>query len=199
MASSNRSPSYLAWRDFVRNWTSTTQAGDFARHNAREWSDGNDASHVFDDDQWTDFEEFYRENRDAVIVAKNNLEMQNAFQQGHALPGTRLLRFARVPLGYHLRRIAETGEPDYWNDMRNTLREVLDNPWFATVPAWYLRGKLETLLPKGQSILIYDEFGKPVKKAKTDEQQAADEPVAVIPVPMDLSEFEASSGIHSAA
>jgi hypothetical protein len=196
MSTENRSPSYNALRDFVRKWTSTTKEGDFARQNARLWSRRGDASHVFDDDHWTNWKDWWLENRNNLAVARENVACQEAFRTGVAPEGLRFQRFCRIPTGYHFRRIAETGNPEYWNDRVTVLREVMENPWFATVPLDRIRAELENVMPKGKTIAVYDAMGNPVKTA---EESAADEPVAVIPVPMNVTDLSAASDSISAA
>lgn len=198
MATENRSPSYNGVRDFVRSWASRSREGSFAVQNIREWSQNDSASHIFDDDRWTTFEDWYAENKGNLALAANNQAIRDAHQTGFAPTKTRLRRFASVPMGYHLRRIAETGDPQYWNDPRNMLKEVIENPWFATMPLWYIRGQYEALLPKGTTVALFGPDGK-LAKSTTPEIEAVREEPAVIQVPLTAEAVSTTISANAAA
>jgi len=158
MSTDNLSPSYLAERDSVRRWLFTSQDGKRAVDHLKKWAlkTGHNPANLFDDDkqvQWMDMVKAYK---GATVLATNNAAARAAFDlakqstSNMGAPGgkDKWRRFAGIPLDYHLRRMAETADPDYWNDPINVYRELLDNPDWLCVPADVIRGELEEALPK---------------------------------------------------
>lgn len=166
MSTDNRSPSYLVEREAVRKWLLETRAGHFATEMARREAPRDNLSPFFDDDKWMGWGDFYREYRDAIVLAANcrearetaRLTMKSKAGIGPPTHGpSRLMRFFSPPLSHVLRRQVETQDPDYWNDMRNVLREALLLPEYTCVPMSLIRAELEALLPKGTKVAVTKE------------------------------------------
>lgn len=175
----NKSPSYNAVRSAVRNWLLTTPEGKYATGKLKQFQKPsfghNHLQHVIDEAYWTDHAEIYREYKDALILASNNAERRRQFERGEIkpTPGSRMMKIFSPPLSYTLRRQAEEMDPDYWNDPRNVLREALANPEWTTVPADYLRGQLESLLPKAKKGQLVDATGGLIEATGTEAAPAA--------------------------
>jgi hypothetical protein len=161
MSTDNKSPSYLTERDDVRRWLFTSQDGRVAVDHLRKWAikTGHNPANLFDDDKYVQWGDMVRAYKGATVLATNNAAARAAFElasqstSNMSGPGgkDKWRLFARVPLDYHLRRMTETADPDYWNDRVNLYRELLDNPDWCTVPADVIRGELEEALPKNRS------------------------------------------------
>ena len=165
MSTDNLSPSYLAERDDVRRWLFTSQDGRIAVDHLKKWAikTGHNPTAIFDDDRQVQWGDLVRAYKGATVLATTNAEARAAFElasQSSSIMAPpaggkdKWRLFARVPLDYHLRRMTETADPDYWNDRVNLYRELLDNPDWCTVPADVIRGELEEALPKQRHAIV---------------------------------------------
>ena len=163
MGTDNKSPSYLLEREAVRKWLLQTREGHFATEMARREAPRENLSPVFDDDKWVSWGDIYREHRNSLVLAANcrearetaHLTMQSRNTMGLPPHGpSRMLRFFSPPMSLVLRRQVELQDPDYWNDMRNVLKEALNYPEYCCVPLNLIRAELEALQPKGTRIVI---------------------------------------------
>ncbi len=160
MPSENKSHSYLTDRERFMRWVKLRKSGQLARENLMLHSDAGNASQLLEDDRFTDYEGIMEEHREGVLVATNCAETRKDFQRTQqggrmvGLPGgARWLRFASIPAWYHWRKVAEEGDPDYWDDPRSQLRAVLEHPEWSCVPLSVIRGALNDLEPKARKII----------------------------------------------
>lgn len=163
MSTDNKSPSYLVEREAVRKWLLETRAGHFATELARREAPHDNLAPFFDDDKWLGWGDIYREYRDALVLAANCAEARETARltiksrDTMGLPAhgpSRMMRFFSPPLSHVLRRQVEEQDPDYWNDMRNVLREALLYPEWTCVPISLIRAELEAHLPKGTKVTV---------------------------------------------
>jgi len=165
MGSKNQSPSYLESREKGRDFLLNTPDGQEGLRVLKEHATPAEMARIFDDDQWTGWDDLVDEHRDSTVIAKSCREAQAAFElASHAttqkLPPpkgkARFRKIAQIPPWYMLRRPIELGDPEYWNVPVNMYRELLANPQWSCVPAWYLRDQLNEHLPKGKKIVTPD-------------------------------------------
>lgn len=166
MATDNKSPSYLVEREAVRKWLLETREGHFATELARREAPNDNLAPFFDDDRWLGWGDIYREYRDAIVLAANCAEARETARlviksrNSMGLPAhgpSRMMRFFSPPMSLVLRRQVEMQDPDYWNDLRNVLREALLYPEYTCVPLSLIRSELEALLPKGTKVSVTKE------------------------------------------
>ena len=165
MGTENKSPSYLEEREQVRRALSNTPEGRYAVDLLIQQDGKSVVGKALNEDSWLDWKSLWEEHKDDLILASNCEALRNAFElsrksssmnQPPMSQGSRLLRFFSPPMWYVLRRQIEVGDPDFWSDPENMIREALANPQWATVPADYLRGKLLDLIgcagPGGEEV-----------------------------------------------
>jgi hypothetical protein len=166
MPTENRSPSYLQEREAVRKWLLQTKEGHWATELAKREAPQQNLAPFFDDDKWLGWGDIYREYKDALVVAANcaearetaRLQMKSRNRMGIPAHGpSRMMRFFSPPMSLLLRRQVELQDPDYWNDMRNVLKEALNYPEYCCVPLSLIRSELESLQPKGNRTVIRKE------------------------------------------
>jgi hypothetical protein len=166
MTTENRSQSYLVEREAVRKWLLETREGHFATELARREAPNDNLAPFFDDDKWLNWADLYREYKEAIVLAANcrearetaRLTMQSRNTLGIPAHGpSQMLRFFSPPLSHVLRRQVEMQDPDYWNDIRNVLREALLYPEYTCVPVSLIRAELESHLPKGTKVTVTKE------------------------------------------
>lgn len=162
MGTDNKSPSYLKERDAVRKWLLDTKAGQWAAELARREAPRQNLSPFFDDDKWLGWGDIYQEYRDALVVAANcaearetaRLQIKSRNSMGIPAHGpSRMMRFFSPPMSLVLRRQVELQDPDYWNDIRNVLKEALNYPEYCCVPASMIRAELEANQPRGTKLI----------------------------------------------
>ena len=161
MATDNQSPSYLAERERVRAWLQRHPDGREALRVMRQHAAPGVMNAVLEDDDQTDWEEMVRDFAGASVLAASNREAREAFELARQSRSTlgppktdkqKWVRFFSAPIGYVLRRQIEVCDPDYWNQPVNVYREALAHPEWATAPPDYIRGALESFLPRGQKV-----------------------------------------------
>jgi len=166
MPTDNKSPSYLTVRAAVRDWLLRTKEGHFATELARREAPRGNLAPLFDDDKWLGWADIYNEYRDALVVAANcaearetaRLTVKSRNSMGIPAHGpSRMMRFFSPPMSLVLRRQVELQDPDYWNDMRNVLKEALNYPEYCCVPMSLIRAELEALQPRGNRTVIRKE------------------------------------------
>lgn len=166
MGTDNKSPSYLVEREAVRKWLLETREGHFAAELARREAPHDNLAPFFDDDKWLGWGDIYREYKDAIVLAANCAEARETARlviksrNSMGLPAhgpSRMMRFFSPPMSLVLRRQVEMQDPDYWNDLRNVLREALLYPEYTCVPLSLIRSELEALLPKGTKVSVTKE------------------------------------------
>ena len=167
MSTENKSPSYLQEREAVRKWLLETKTGHYATELLRRgMPEHQSLANVLDDDKWVDWGDIRREYKEALILAANcrearetarlNIQARNTLGVPAHGP-SKMLRFFSPPMSHVLRRQVEMQDPDYWNDLRNVLREALLWPEWTCVPASLLRAELESHLPKGTKVSVTKE------------------------------------------
>lgn len=161
MTTSNQSPSYLAERERVRRWLARHPDGKEALRVLRQHAAPGVMNQVLEDDQQTDWEEMVKDYRGASVLAANCAEARASFElarQSRSNMGPpqtdkqKWTKFFSAPIGYVLRRQIEVMDPDYWNQPVNVYREALAHPEWCSAPADYIRGALESFLPRGQQV-----------------------------------------------
>ncbi len=165
MASDNKSISYLEERERVRKFLLNDPNGKYAVDLLKGEKDA-DLTKVLDDDKNTNWDGMLNEHRSDLIVSsdcKEHREAAELARQSSSVMapmggGRDWLKFFSPPLWYFLRKQIECQDPDYWNDMRNVLREALDNPQWTTQPAVIIRGMYDKVRQKGRKIEL---TGKP--------------------------------------
>ena len=167
MSTENKSPSYLKEREAVRKWLLETRTGHFATDILRRGMPAHESlANILDDDKWVDWQDIRREYHEALVLAANcrearetaSLTIQARSTLGAPAHGpSKMLRFFSPPLSHVLRRQVEMQDPDYWNDLRNVLREALLYPEWTCVPASLIRAELESHLPKGTRVTVTKE------------------------------------------
>jgi hypothetical protein len=159
MATDNKSPSYRRDRERGRRWLNSSDPNaKLAKKYMREMAPGQDASVLLDDDDMIEWEDMVNEHRYDAVIAASNQEARKAVELASKSKSTmtpplghkHFRHVAAVPTWYHLRRIAETGDPKYWDDPVNRSREMLAHPEWAIAPPEFFRGELEAHLPKGK-------------------------------------------------
>jgi len=143
MATDNKSISYLQEREKTHRFLTGTADGRLAIDNLRQDATPEEMQRVLGDDRFTDHATLREEHRGGVLVAESCREAREAFtiDQMHQT-GAKWVRFFAPPFWYYIRRQIDSGNPEYWKDPANTMREALECPQWATVPAWYIRGEL---------------------------------------------------------
>ena len=151
MTTENTSPSYLEEREKVRKWLSTTKEGQHTVGIMKQQDGDLAVSKLLDDDQWASWGDLMTEHKDDLVLASSCAELRNAadlarksnsLNQPPMSQGARWMRFFSPPIWYVLRRQVEVGDPDYWNDPVNVMREAMENSQWSTLPADYIRGEL---------------------------------------------------------
>lgn len=157
MSSSNQSPSYLEERERTRRWLQKSKDGQLAVDELRKQGQ----TVVLDDDKEVQWDDMVAEYKGAAVLAASNAEAREAFElsrhassnMGAPLNHGAWRAFASMPLGYVIRRQIETMDPGYWDDQVNLYRECLEHPEWCRVPADYIRGRLNDVLPKGPRLV----------------------------------------------
>ena len=153
MPSSNKSPSYLEEREWVLKWLDRTPDGRTAADLLRKHSRNDNASSVLDDDDWTSWGDIYEEHKEGVLLAQSCAEARSAWEVRKSMKG-KWRNFFSAPGAYVFRKMADTGDPEYWNRPVNLYREALDHPEWCKVPRWYIAAELEKVLPKGKLVKL---------------------------------------------
>ena len=159
MGYDNQSPSHNKEREWARRWLLKTKDGSMAVDHLKA-SFSNTISNELNDGNWVQWEDVVNEYKDCSMLAASNAEARAAFDiarrsttaLGSPLTSkSKMMRFFSPPQGYVFRRVVESGDPNYWNDRINVLREALreENALWLCVPRWVVRAHLESLLPKG--------------------------------------------------
>lgn len=153
-----QSISYLRDREAARRWFTSTSMGRYAADLLRSEKGGEVFGQVFNTKEgWVQWTDMVHEHRNDLAIAADCAEARAAFDLARgsrslAIPPLKTaanwMRFMSIPDWYYFRKIAEHGDPYFWNDQVNTLREALANPQWCTVPADVIRGELERLMPK---------------------------------------------------
>lgn len=166
MPTDNKSPSYNAVRDAVRRWLLQTKEGHFATELVRREAPRQNLAPFFDDDTWLGWDDIYQEYKDALVVAGNcaearetaRLQIRSRNSMGVPAHGpSRLMRFFSPPMSLVLRRQVELQDPDYWNDIRNVLKEALNYPEYCCVPLSLIRAELAAHQPRGAKTIARKE------------------------------------------
>jgi hypothetical protein len=167
MGYDNHSPRHNLEREWARRWLLKTKDGSMAVDHLKA-SFGNRISNELNDGNWVQWEDLVSEYKDCSMIAASNAEARAAFDiASHASTSmgapvgsaSKMLRFFSPPSGYVFRRIAESGDPMYWNDKVNVLREALreENALWLCVPRWIVSAHLESMLPKGTRASTVDQ------------------------------------------
>lgn len=156
MATDNKSISYLEERERTRRFLWETGDGQLALEHLRQDATPAELQRVLTDDTFTDHTALREEHRGGIVVAENCREAREAFtiDQMHKTDA-KWVRFFAPPIWYYLRRQVDTGDPDYWKDPVNTMREALARPIWATAPASYIRGELMKYLGVNDKVIAF--------------------------------------------